>query len=438
MKRYLSAGLAVAGLALVAGLAVAQIPVPPKVSVLSATDLIPVIPNGQPTAQSQYAYPTTLAGYSGSLPVKSNVLVGGDATTNLFQRATTGASVTTTTTYGGPDRWFYWSGANTAMTVSRSSTAGDLPSSGGFQYAFKMAKTAAQTGVVQVCMGQALESANSYQFQGQTAELSFYANTGSTFSAASGNMTAYIVYGTGSNESAATMAFGVNAGGGGGAGWTGQANATAAVISLGGVSTNGRYAAVATIPVTATQVGVALCYTPVGTAGANDYVAFSGVQLVRNASLAANVSTTAGYNCVANVIMCSAFDRTRGLAQEMALQHRYYYRVLEAAAVTIRAPCTMSTTSIANCLISFPVTMRTAPTMAYVTGFAASASTASSSVTACTGLTTSATLASSAASVNGVLMNCASSAGFGAAGTAGFLWDNNTATPGQINASAEL
>ena len=62
-------------------------------------------------------------------PSKVNYIIGGDAAQNLWQRGTTGKSVTTTTTYGGPDRFFYWSGSSTAMTVSRSSTAGDRPAS---------------------------------------------------------------------------------------------------------------------------------------------------------------------------------------------------------------------------------------------------------------------------------------------------------------------
>src|SRR5215469_12705164 len=192
-----------------------------------------------------------------SIPLAGNAIIGGDATTNLFQRGTTGSSVTTTTTYGGPDRLFYWSGTNTAMTVSRDSTAADLPPGGGYQYAFKMARTSGQTGVVQVCMGQEIESINAYQFQGATAELDFHAFTGANFSGVSSSvysLKAYIIYGTGTDEGAAKMAFGLNAGGGGGSGWTGQANATAAVVTLPGISASGRYAAVASVPTTATEL----------------------------------------------------------------------------------------------------------------------------------------------------------------------------------------
>src|SRR5258707_41543 len=232
--------------------AVAQSYAPSSVPIVGSADLVPVVPNGQASAQGSWVSAPILAGYVGSQPTKGNALIGGDATTNLFQRATSGASVTTTVTYGGPDRWAYWSGTSTAMTVSRTSTSGDVPA--GYLYAHKMARTSGQTGVVQMCMLQEIESANVYQFQGQTAELNFNAFTGANFSAASSNMTAYIIYGTGSDQGvagSASVAYGLNAGGGGSGGWTGQANATAAGISLGGVSTAGRHGAGAAHPTAA-------------------------------------------------------------------------------------------------------------------------------------------------------------------------------------------
>lgn len=447
MRKFLlpAVGIITAGLlsaALAAGVYTNGMPIAggatyPTTLPLTGLEQIPAdtqIPAGG-NPQSEAITTLQLQGYAASAPSKGNALIGGDAGTNLFQRATTGSSVTTTITYGGPDRWAYWSGTNTAMTVSRDTTASDVPTA--YQAAFKMARTSGQTGVVQMCMVQEVESINSYQFAGSTAELDFHAYTGANFSAASSNMTAYIITGTGTDEGVSKLAFQLNGGGGGSSTWAGQANATAAVISLGAVSTAGRYAAIATIPATATEIAVALCYTPVGTAGTNDYVAFSGIQLVRNTANAAYASATVGYN--STQIPMVSFER-RGIALETELQQRYYYQITESAtAIRVEGICSMATTSIANCMINFPTTMRTAPTMTYATGFEASASTASSSATACTALTTSATLTGSAASPVGVLIDCASSAGFGAAGTSGFIWDVGTGSPGgRINASAEF
>ena len=354
-------------LATAGGFALAQLApsviTPPQIN---NGDLVEIIPGGVPTATKQFVPYGGVANYIASQPGKGNALIGGDASTNLWQRNTTGSSVTTTVTYGGPDRWAYWSGTNTAMTVTRSNTAAALPT--GYQQTFRMQRTAAQTGVVQMCMLQEVETVNSYQFQGTTAELDFHAYTGANFSAASSNMTAYIITGTGADEGvagSASVAFGLNAGGGGSGGWTGQANATAAVINLGGVSTLGRYAAVANIPAGATEIAVALCYTPVGTAGTTDAVYFSDIQLVRNPTLAGKASATAGYSCdnTANPqIQCSAFER-RHQAIETALQQRYYYQINEPAASKAVGNGNYQTSTICDVQIPLPMPMRAAPTL---------------------------------------------------------------------------
>lgn len=305
-----------------------------------------------------------LAGYVGGRPSLFNMLIGGDAGTNLFQRGTTGASVTTTVTYGGPDRWAYWSGTATAMTVSRDSTAGDIPAT--YQYAFKMARTSGQTGVVPVCMAQEIASVNSYLYRGQTVELDFNATSGADFSAANNNMTAYVVYGTGSDEGMQKLAFGLNAGGGGSTAWTGQTNATAAVVNLGADGTQGRYAAVATIPATATEIGVALCFTPVGTASTNDYIAFTGMQLVRNPSLAPYISATVGYPSTA--VQLTSFQR-RPAGLEANLQYAYFYRLSEpanGAALPGTCQATGASTNICNVVMPQPMFLTT-PTIVITT-----------------------------------------------------------------------
>lgn len=383
-----------------------------------------------PCTVSCFVKTSTLAGFGNAQPSRNNALIGGDATTNLWQRRTTGSSVTTTLTYGGPDRWAYWSGTSTAMTVSRDSTAGDLPASG-YEYAFKMARTSGQTGVVQVCMAQVIETVNSYQFAGTTAELDFHATAGANFSAASSNMTAYIVYGTGADEGAASLGKGLNNGGGGSAGWTGQANATAAVIPIS--TTNGRYAAVATIPATATEVGVALCFTPVGTASTNDYIAFSGIQLVRNNALASKVSATVGYNCT--TINCTGFDR-RTQASETALQQRYYWQWAETVSSTADSPfmCAAQSTTVAVCKAVTHVSLRVAPTIACTFGtLARQVAGTDTALTACAAAATT----NGISGVDAVTITATVAAG-DTAGLAGTLMSGNSTGGGLITASAEL
>lgn len=383
MKKFLAAGVGLAAIGVI-GIVYAQAPIPtgpqvlpiPQVTAIGPTDLFADVVGGQPSAQTSFASGLQIANYAGSVPGGNadNVLVGGDATTNLFQRATTGSSVTTTVTYGGPDRWAYWSGTSTAMTVSRDSTAGDLPAN--FKYAFKMARTSGQTGVVQVCMMQEVESANSYGFQGQTAELDFHAVTGSNFSPTNGNIQAYIITGTGTDEGVAgttSGAFGLNAGGGGSGGWTGQVNWAATIAA--GVGSNGRYTIAAPIPATATEIGVAICFTPVGTAGTNDYVALSGIQLTRNSALTSVVSANASGTATAlspNDTRAKSFVR-RAQAYETLLQYRYHWQTSDpAATVEIPSSCfvTAANTTV-KCGVWLPVDMRTtaATTVSVSTSF---------------------------------------------------------------------
>lgn len=428
-KRWLGA---VAGL-LLAGAAFGQAIAPiPQVTSIGATDLFQDVVGGQPQARNYYASAALLGNYGATLAGNNpeNLIIAGDATTNLFQRATTGASVTTTLTYGGPDRWAYWSGTSTAMTVSRTTTAGDLPAALTFRSGFKMARTSGQTGVVQTCMMQVVESANAYGLSGQTAEIDFHATAGSNFSAASSNMTVYLITGTGADEAASTAAFNLNAGGGGSSTWTGQVN-TGVTVAISTV--NSRYTVAIPAPSGTTEAAVALCFTPVGTAGTNDYIAFSGIQLTRNSALTA-AAGSAGAVLPANDTRAKSFSR-RSQQVETALQQRYYYQVTESAsAATMRGSCTNLTSSISNCIVPFPVSMRIVPTVTYATGFGIAVA-AQTSMSACSANATS-TTATSVASALSVLMSCATSAAGGALGTS-TTWGDAGGT-GTIKASAEL
>ena len=431
MMKKLLIGAALGFLGFV-GLATSQVITVPQVQSIGATDLFQDIVGGSPLAGNVYAPATLLGNYPATLQGNNpeNWLIGGDATTNLFQRATSGSSVTTTLTYGGPDRWAYWSGTSTAMTVSQDTTAADLRT--GYKAAFKMARTSGQTGVVQMCMMQVLESVNSYMFSGATAEADFDAVTGANFSAASGNITVYFISGTGVDGSASTAAFNLNAGGGGSSTWTGQVN-TGVVVSLGGPGTSARYSAVAPIPSGTAQVALALCYTPVGTAGTNDYIAFGNVQLTRNSALA-SVAGSAGAALNANDPRAKTFSR-RTQAQEAVLQYRYYYQITETAAIFPVAPCSAVDTTHTNCMVPCPTTMRAAPTMSYANGFASPTSTTQATLGACTTLASAATVTSTVAWTNGVLVNCTATT-IPAAGVASFLYSNNGS--GTIKANAEL
>ncbi len=277
-----------------------------------------------------------------------NGLVGGDFGTNLWQRGTTGASTTTALLYGA-DRWWGLSGTGTAFTQSKQTGASDVTNS--FQASNRVQRTASQTGVLPICVGQVLTSQNSYRFQNRTVEFSLWALAGATFSAASSNVTMTIAYGTGSDQSAADFSTGA---------WTGYTAAASQTTTISTTWT--RYSAVAAIPTTATQVGVKICYTPVGTAGATDFFEFAGAQLaVNGAAVAYNGSTAFTGNML-------SFER-RPASIEALMQYAYFWRLSEpASTAAIDGVCQAvgATTNICN--VNMPVVMRaTVPTIVITT-----------------------------------------------------------------------
>lgn len=268
-----------------------------------------------------------------------------------------------------------------------------------------------------VCMMQELSTYESQALAGKTVTLSFYATALAGLNADTGNViTASIFTGTGAEQGFGTFTASPAIT----PAWTGLAtpvNQTPITIT----TTPTRYWVTGVIPATATEVAAAICFTPTATgAGVTDGFSATGIQLEVAPSPTAYEFHVYSY--------------------DLARAQRYFYRITESATVlNIRAPCTMSTSSIANCLIAFPQVMRAIPTMTYTAGFEASATTASTSATVCTALTTSPTLTGNSASTTAVLVDCASSAGFGAAGTGGWLWDIGTGSAtGVISASADF
>lgn len=369
-----------------------------------------LIPNGanpqteNVTLAQVAAYSRTAAGSTGDV----NSLICGDFGTCPWQRSTAAITgISNTLTYTA-DRWYALGGASSSITVTKETGATDIFQD--YAASLRFQRASSNTDTTAICFGQVLTSADSTRYQGHTAVLSFIDKSGANFSAV--NFTATIGYGTSADDTSANF----NAGS-----WAGYTAAVAGSITPTTAFTGPNKVSGA-IPLTATQIGVKFCYTPVGTAGTNDWLEFIRIQL--------EVNDSGNF---------SSFSH-RSVANELALANWWYWQATESStAIQVRGTCAMSTTSIANCYIPFPRTMRVGPTMTYATGFEASATVASSSATACTNVTTTATLTGNTASPNGVIIDCASSAGFGAAGTAGFIWDVGTGSPaGRIRASADL
>lgn len=420
MKSLLLAGafaLALGGAAGAAGFF--QFPQAGSVSLtlpLTGDETIPAdtnLPSGLNPATEVISVDQLSGGMVGLLDASRNKLIGGDFYQNLWQRGTTSASITTSLLYTA-DRWWGLSGAGTAFTVAQVTTSQPAGTNG----SARVQRTAAQTGVLPVCFGQVLTTGNSASMQSRLVEFSFYAKSGATFSAANSTITATIATGTAADGSAANFSTGS---------WTGYAaQATSVIINTAWE----KYSVTATIPAAALQVGVKLCYTPVGTAGATDFFEVAEAQLAVNPGALAKTDTST----VDTAYSMLGFD-VRPSQIEAALQRSFYWRLTETAVITPVAPCVAIDTTHTNCLLQFPGQMRITPTMTYTTGFASPTSTTQATLGACSALATAVTVTSATLNPNNVLITCTATT-IPAAGVGSFMYSNNGS--GVIQASAEL
>lgn len=257
-----------------------------------------------------------------------NLLDGGDATTNPWQRGTSFSSIAGTLTYVA-DRFFCIANAASAAQFSQSADA-NVP---GFSYFFKWGRPLNNADVHPIIVGQALETLDSIRCQGQPVTFSFYAKKGGNYSG--GNLTVQVVYSTTpGNDTAAHLAANSNnwlAANGGGY----VINTTQALTAA-----ETRYEFTGTVPAGCTQLGVLLTWTPTGTAAADDNVYANGFQLeVGNGA--------------------TPFEH-RDVQVELEICQRYCY-VAGGSTGAIGTGYSTSTTA-AGFYIPFPVQMRTAPT----------------------------------------------------------------------------
>jgi hypothetical protein len=229
---------------------------------------------------------------SASAPASYGLSAGKNAIINgafdIWQRGTT--NVTTLLVYTA-DRW--QKGLATHFGISRT-TVSDTTNLPTIQYAARMQRTNGSATTSVMDLGYSMESADSTKFIGQTVTLSFYARKGANYSGAAGASFNFALYtGTGTDQSIMTSYTGGVA----------QINSSATLTT-----SMARYTASVTIPTTATEIGLYFNYTPTGTAGANDYVDITGVQLELGSS-------------------ATTFSRNAGTIQgELAACQRYYRR----------------------------------------------------------------------------------------------------------------
>jgi hypothetical protein len=203
-----------------------------------------------------------------------------------------------------------------------------------FQYSLKFGRESGGTSTNNPTIGQVIESANCYDMQGQTVTFSFYAKAGANYSASGSAFSVNLVTGTGTDQGSANI-FGS---------WTGQVNN---INNFTLTTSWQRFSFTASIGSTVTEIGFLAYYTPVGTAGADDYFYITGVQLERG-----TVATPFEY---------------RNYQQELAMCQRYCYVIPKNTYIGL--PGQAYGVNVAQGALPMPVSMRSAPTLTAVSDF---------------------------------------------------------------------
>ena len=180
---------------------------------------------------------------------------------DIWQRGTSFASAASLQ-YTTDRFQFLRAGSVAGGTLSRQNT-NDTTNLPNIQYCARVQRDSGNTSTAVTYFASSLESQETRQLQGQAVVLSFYARAGANYSAASSILGVEIISGTGTDQNIFS-------------GFTGQAS-VASNKTL--TTTWQRFTATATVPSAATQLCVLFPFTPVGTAGANDYYEITGVQL---------------------------------------------------------------------------------------------------------------------------------------------------------------
>lgn len=356
--------------------------------------------------------PNTSAGYAGYALPRNYLDNGGMQVQQRGTAAQTCGTTTVPATAYSADRW----GCNVNVTSGAGSlqvVTTNLPTSPIFNAAELFYRTSGSLAQPQ-CVMQEIPSTRLLPLQGQQVTLSFYAYGLALMLAEQTTLNAYLFTGTTADQGLGTFTASPAIT----PAWAGIASTQTTAVTL--TSAYQRFTVPFTVPATAKEAAVALCWTPTtgGTAGATDGFEFTGVQLEQGTN-------------------ASSFEY-RAIGDELLEAQRYYYEIDEAALVFPIAMCTMTTSgTAAACNIQLPVTMRKAPAIATATGFALPTTTGQTALNNCTGFAINATLSTMVAGVNVVPVTCTNSSGTTAAlGISLPLYSNSGS--GKFQASADF
>jgi hypothetical protein len=279
------------------------------------------------TAATGLAWATASSG-SSNVAGKNGVL---NSAFNVWQRAT---SFTNCSSIYTADRWYsYTYGVTTGRTLSRQAT-GDTTNLPNIQYCVRLARDNGNTSTAAWQFFNPWETVNSIPLAGKTVTVSFYARKGANYSATSSFLRILLNSGTGTDQNPIS-------------GYTGAVDIIDQNATL--TTTWQRFSYSASVPSTVTELATNFYWAPTGTAGAADYVEITGVQLEIAGSASAYSPNTSTYQ--AEVEACQ----------------RYYYLAASGDTKTICPGGAFSGTDNRG-VVTFPVTMRIAPTLVATSG----------------------------------------------------------------------
>jgi hypothetical protein len=270
---------------------------------------------------------TTGLRYQGSQAAGKNAIINGGM--DIWQR---GTSISSPNAAYVSDRWKA-EGSTPACTVSRQAT-GDTTNLPNIQYNLRFQRNSGQTNTSAVYLYSGVESVNAIPYAGKAIVVSFYARAGANYSSASSVLSYFMNSGTGTDESPSGA-------------YTGNVSVASGNVTL--TTTWQRFTYTGTLGSTATEFKVGFNYTPVGTAGTNDYFDITGVQVELGS-------------------VATAFTRTGGNIQgELAACQRYYQQIVSGNSLVITNGFYLNGAQVRG-VLPYLVSMRTAPTLVQTTG----------------------------------------------------------------------
>lgn len=198
-----------------------------------------------------------------------NLLLNGAM--QLWQRGTSGTGALAGSAannfipYTTADRWGVVNqGASGVIQVFQSTSA---PT--GFQYSLAFGRQAGQTFTSGIVLGQAIETINTIPLQGLPVTLSFWAKCGTTFSPGTAGASAILRRGTGTDETLYFAAQGAYTGG----------SIYPIITGFSPTTTWQYFQFTGTVDAAATELALNINFNGTGTAGADDNLYVTGVQI---------------------------------------------------------------------------------------------------------------------------------------------------------------